>query len=382
MRTNGSLFYLLGDHPSPSLRTSLGSTSLTTDANGTKVSELRYKPCPLRYTSGVLRKGELRYTWTSAPATTPDYKLPNYTFTGQYSYMDDPSTAAVTEGFGLMFYNARWYDPALGRFAQADTIIPGVWNSQSWDRYAYGLNSPLRYFDPTGHWSVDQIKNYLQKTYGDVWEDYFNAWENDSIFWNMLLEAEDGDVLTAPTEKLPGGYFQATDDGSFTFMTFGEVGLEQFQGKGPYILSGNNHFYTTPGFDPAQKTESIIGGTWFSQPVYDYSSGRPVDTGLVRVVTISPGGNWNPEWGSGTGLPWLMTGGVGVTINIAKLFGGAAFGSLTGPIGWTATGLGVLGYVTNSVLRYEVTVTISYIPAPSPISLPPPFEFPYPIFTP
>ena len=34
-------------------------------------------------------------------------------FTGQYSYMDDPSTTSVTEGFGLMFYNARWYAPSI-----------------------------------------------------------------------------------------------------------------------------------------------------------------------------------------------------------------------------------------------------------------------------
>ena len=51
-----------------------------------------------------------------------------------------------------MFYNARWYDPGLGRFAQADTIIPlqtqGV---QAWDRYAGMNNNPVRYNDPSGH---------------------------------------------------------------------------------------------------------------------------------------------------------------------------------------------------------------------------------------
>ncbi len=48
-----------------------------------------------------------------------------------------------------MFYNARWYDPALGRMAQADTVVPsGV---QGYDRYAYTSNNPLRYIDPTGH---------------------------------------------------------------------------------------------------------------------------------------------------------------------------------------------------------------------------------------
>ncbi|MBE7435985.1 MAG: hypothetical protein HS100_18860 [Anaerolineales bacterium] len=41
--------------------------------------------------------------------------LTEYTFTGQYSYTAD---------FGLMYYNARWYDPALGRFTQADSIVP------------------------------------------------------------------------------------------------------------------------------------------------------------------------------------------------------------------------------------------------------------------
>ena len=96
--------------------------------------------------------GELRYSWTNAPVTSPSYALSKYTFTGQYSYMDDPSTAGVSEGFGLMYYNARMYDPALGRFTSADSIVPaGV---QGYDRYAYGLNNPSRYTDPTGHESV------------------------------------------------------------------------------------------------------------------------------------------------------------------------------------------------------------------------------------
>jgi hypothetical protein len=37
----------------------------------------------------------------------------------------------------------------LGRFAQADTIVPG--GVQGLDRYAYVNNSPLNYVDPSGH---------------------------------------------------------------------------------------------------------------------------------------------------------------------------------------------------------------------------------------
>jgi hypothetical protein len=36
VRTNGALSYLLGDHPSTTLRTSLGSSSVTTNASGVK----------------------------------------------------------------------------------------------------------------------------------------------------------------------------------------------------------------------------------------------------------------------------------------------------------------------------------------------------------
>jgi RHS repeat-associated protein len=121
-----SLEYVLGDH--------LGSTSIVTDDLGAKVSEIRYKPW-----------GEVRDSWKASAS----HSLADYTFTGQYSYMDNPSTSGVTEGFDLMFYNARWYDPALGRFAQADSIVPaGV---QGYDRYAYVANNPVKNIDPSGH---------------------------------------------------------------------------------------------------------------------------------------------------------------------------------------------------------------------------------------
>ena len=51
-----------------------------------------------------------------------------------------------------MYYVARWYDPVLGRFAQADTIVPTAsQGTQAWDRYAYVNNDPISHKDPTGH---------------------------------------------------------------------------------------------------------------------------------------------------------------------------------------------------------------------------------------
>jgi hypothetical protein len=51
----------------------------------------------------------------------------------------------------LYDYVARRYDPALGRFIQADTIVPEPGNPQSLNRYTYVYNNPLTYTDPSGH---------------------------------------------------------------------------------------------------------------------------------------------------------------------------------------------------------------------------------------
>jgi len=43
----------------------------------------------------------------------------------------------------------------LGRFIQADTIVPNPSDPQDLNRYSYVSNNPLRYVDPSGHWYYD-----------------------------------------------------------------------------------------------------------------------------------------------------------------------------------------------------------------------------------
>jgi hypothetical protein len=50
-----------------------------------------------------------------------------------------------------MYFRARYYSGLLGRFIQADTIVPGAGNPQNLNRYAYVSNNPLKYIDPSGH---------------------------------------------------------------------------------------------------------------------------------------------------------------------------------------------------------------------------------------
>ncbi len=49
----------------------------------------------------------------------------------------------------------RIYDPALARFLTPDPVVSMRSPSQSWNRYAYAENSPLRFTDPTGFYGED-----------------------------------------------------------------------------------------------------------------------------------------------------------------------------------------------------------------------------------
>ncbi|MFB5652892.1 RHS repeat-associated core domain-containing protein, partial [Leptospira wolffii] len=52
------------------------------------------------------------------------------------------------------FYNARYYDPQIGRFTSADTMIDGARSTQGWNRFSYVAGNPIRYKDPTGHLAI------------------------------------------------------------------------------------------------------------------------------------------------------------------------------------------------------------------------------------
>ncbi len=114
LRRDGIVSYLLTDH--------LGSTRVTTDAAGAQAAEMKYYPFgATRYNSGGQK-------------TT-------YRFTGQ---------RFGPGGGGLYDYGARWYDSTIGRFIQADSIVPNLANPQSLNRYSYVRNNPLRLVDPSG----------------------------------------------------------------------------------------------------------------------------------------------------------------------------------------------------------------------------------------
>jgi RHS repeat-associated protein len=112
--------YIAGDH--------LGTTSLVLDDQGSKVAESRHYPY-----------GEERWRWPEEGTFPTDHR-----FTGQrlHSYTQ------------LYHMGARHYDPALGRWISADTLVPDPSSPQSFNRYSWVLGNPLKLVDPNGEAGV------------------------------------------------------------------------------------------------------------------------------------------------------------------------------------------------------------------------------------
>jgi RHS repeat-associated protein len=58
---------------------------------------------------------------------------------------------------GLVNMNGRVYDPDLGRFLSPDPNIQFVADLQSYNRYTYAANNPLKYTDPTGYFIAPEF---------------------------------------------------------------------------------------------------------------------------------------------------------------------------------------------------------------------------------
>ncbi len=60
-------------------------------------------------------------------------------------------TGRPHDATGLVYMNARYYDPAIGQFISPDTVVPDPTVVMDYNRYLYARANPLRYNDPTGH---------------------------------------------------------------------------------------------------------------------------------------------------------------------------------------------------------------------------------------
>jgi RHS repeat-associated protein len=114
-------YYLYNDH--------LGSLIAATKRGSTVLQEFSYDPWGRRRDA---------HNWNNYEVTEPT--LFTRGFTGHEHI----------GGYGLINMNGRVYDPRLGRFLSPDPYIQSPF-SQSFNRYSYVVNNPLKYIDPDGY---------------------------------------------------------------------------------------------------------------------------------------------------------------------------------------------------------------------------------------
>ncbi|MFH0857460.1 MAG: CARDB domain-containing protein [Candidatus Magasanikbacteria bacterium] len=112
----------------------LGSTILLTNTNSEIIGEYEYEPFG----------NTIGYQGT---------KETNSLFTNQEKDQESE----------LYYYNARYYNPNLGRFIERDSYLGQDGQTLSKNRYIYVQNNPLKFVDPTGEIEDNTLKDKQEK---------------------------------------------------------------------------------------------------------------------------------------------------------------------------------------------------------------------------
>jgi len=123
----------------------LGSVDTVTDAAGNVVERQGFTPF------GARRAGN----WRGDSSFNVNALFSNRGYTG-HEHIDE---------VGVIHMNGRVYDPELGRFMSADPHIQAPHNTQSYNRYSYVLNNPMKYTDPSGYF-FKKIKRLAKGFWG------------------------------------------------------------------------------------------------------------------------------------------------------------------------------------------------------------------------
>jgi RHS repeat-associated protein len=225
-----------------------------TNGTGAKVEATEYMPF-----------GSLRSHWGT---NTSDYR-----FTDQELDAEN----------GLYNYNARMYDPIIGRFLSADSIVPEPFNPQSLNRYTYCLNNPLIYIDPSGHASEDSswlgewwdkfidivgktFRWTIKSVFGFIGNSFMKTmeWVSERNIWGVKGIAEAamgigniiGGAVTGDTGQIGSGFKQI---GKAVYDTVESAVVDAFG----VAVGQLSHLYTIPG-DIYNLGKSFFDGKKFS----------------------------------------------------------------------------------------------------------------------
>jgi len=215
---SSSVVYVHADH--------LGSTALITDNSGSQIASIQYYPYGATY--------NLQPTTYNLQPTT------DRLYTNQRQDKDTD----------LYFYNARYYNPAIGRFLSAD-------KAEGPNRYAYVSNNPIMRNDPSGNREVrdDQDKRL--------------AYKKTFYPWNGISVQPDNPQYRAQYQKLLSEFESIQDTANSTL---------DLVNKGVNFIYNRNHYNNEliSSWDKQAKANYRLNKT--TQSLDDFSSNMDTDS--------------------------------------------------------------------------------------------------------
>ena len=208
--------------------------------------------------------------------------------------------------FGLINMNGRVYDPYMSTFLSPDNYIQAPDNSQNFNRYAYCLNNPLKYTDPSGElFALDDI----------------------------LIAAAVGAIVNISYQGLSGNINSAGD--FFAAMGIGAVAGLVGLGVGSGI-------------------SSAIAGTGFSAGFI--GAGDAAASGFASGAAIGAGSGFSSGFITGSGNAWMngnsFINGLGVGLKNG-FFSGISGGLIGGIYGGIDAAMDGRHFLTGKKPFYE-----------------------------
>lgn len=145
---------------------------------------------------------------------------------------------------GLINMNGRMYDPVMSSFLSVDNYVQAPDFSQSFNRYAYCLNNPLRYTDPDGEWVQYVIGGLL-----GAWNGYSIGKAAGLDGWGLVWSTVGGAAVGAATAGI--GNVASSAYGA----TLGGAAAGAFAGAGNGLIQGLAADSKTLGTD-------VLNGLW------------------------------------------------------------------------------------------------------------------------
>ncbi|MEO0320360.1 MAG: RHS repeat-associated core domain-containing protein [Pseudomonadota bacterium] len=128
--------------------------------------------------------------WTNPAANRDSSRGRGARANGYTGHIEDAAS-------GLTYMQARYYDPALGRFLANDPVGFAEGGPGYFNRYAYTLNNPMSYIDPNGMCAV--LKALSRSLYPPFSTP--TTYRYNGVQWNASAPTESAPPITASLAK-------------------------------------------------------------------------------------------------------------------------------------------------------------------------------------